>query len=165
MNIRTIRRHVLSGLLALAPVACDGGDELNPPEIIYGQQECDHCRMIISDERFAAACIVDRGGAEHAALVFDDINCLFDSEAEYPADRVLRRYVHDVNTRAWISAVESVFLLSDRLPTPMASGVAAAPSREALADLAQEHGGTLLDFAAIRAHFARPPSTSGGTAR
>ena len=47
---------VMCLLLALALAACGGGaDTTQPPEILYGQDVCDECDMIISEEKFAAA--------------------------------------------------------------------------------------------------------------
>ena len=62
---------VLAGLLA----ACGSPDPEAPPEIAYGLEECSHCRMIISEERFAAATRTAGG----AVARYDDVGCLLPS--------------------------------------------------------------------------------------
>ena len=43
-------------MLFLTLAACGGGtDTTQPPEILYGQDVCDECDMIISEEKYAAA--------------------------------------------------------------------------------------------------------------
>jgi len=42
-----------------------------PPKIRYGEETCDHCRMIISEDRFAAAYRLNSGLVKK----FDDIGC------------------------------------------------------------------------------------------
>src|SRR5262245_16948176 len=51
---------------------CERASTDSPPAIAYGRDECAHCGMIISDDRFAAALIV-RDGAQSHPLLFDDI--------------------------------------------------------------------------------------------
>jgi copper chaperone NosL len=145
----------LAATVALALPGCGGEEPLSPPHILYGQQECEHCRMIISDGRFAAAMIVDRADGTRATPVFDDINCLFDFEHECEDCSVLMRYLHDVNTRQWLDASGAAFVFSEAIETPMASGVAAAESRDGLTDLQRQHNGEFLDFAALQQRFTK----------
>jgi nitrous oxide reductase accessory protein NosL len=58
-------------VLALALAACGGapGAEPTPPTIHYGEDICDICGMIISEERHAASYVTE-DGVGHA---FDDI--------------------------------------------------------------------------------------------
>jgi copper chaperone NosL len=145
--------RALIAVTALLLVGCSEDTSLAPPEILYGQQECERCRMIISDERFATAMIVEQPGGTRTAFAFDDINCLFEHERQADGWTILARYVHDVNTRQWLDTSGAVFLLSERIETPMASGVAAAAAIEGLNDLQREHAGAIRDFDAIRTHF------------
>ena len=63
------RRRLLVGAATLALVGCGGSaDAGKPPKIDYGRDACERCRMIISEERFAAA-LVDQDGRK---TLFDD---------------------------------------------------------------------------------------------
>lgn len=61
-----MRRLILALVLLLT--ACSSG----PPAIAFDLDECDYCRMIISDERFAAAAT----GSGGRTVRFDSIECL-----------------------------------------------------------------------------------------
>jgi copper chaperone NosL len=80
--------------------------------------------MILSDERCAAAMIV-KSGDEHTALLFDDIGDMIDYEREHAGITVVRRYVHDFETRQWLDTSAATFLRSAQLSTPMGSGIIA----------------------------------------
>jgi copper chaperone NosL len=142
---------------------CAESIEVQPPQILYGQQECERCRMIVSDERFAAGMIIERTDGSRVALAFDDVNCLFDFERDCDDGRVLARYVHDVNTREWLDASTAAFVASDGLETPMASGVGAAASRDDLVDLRARLAGDLLDFTALRHRMLKHDSGKEGS--
>ncbi len=161
----TIRRALLAILSALglpAIVSCHRDAAPLPPEILYGQQECEQCRMIISDERYAAGIVLELAKGESAAFAFDDVNCMFNFEQEHAPKPILARYVHDCATGRWLDAASAHFLLSDRLQTPMASGVAAAADRQSLEMLQRDNGGRLLDFTTLRARFMSPATDRKG---
>jgi copper chaperone NosL len=151
--------------LPLALGACSRPPELSPPEIRYGEHECDRCRMLISDERFAAA-LVFADGRHVTKLAFDDINCVYSYLADHPVAAPLSVYTHDFESRAWLDARSATFVRSEKLETPMASQVAAAPSREAAARLLERYPGALLSieevarmFTPARASHADPGPT------
>jgi copper chaperone NosL len=158
-----VRALAFACLFGGSLASCDSEESLSAPDVLYGQQECVHCRMIISDERFAAGMIIERADGSRETLAFDDINCMFDQERACDGCTVLMRYVHDVNTRQWLEASGAAFMISKTLETPMASGVAAAASRGALLDLQQQHAGELLDFAAIARRFINPTQSARAT--
>ena len=56
--------------LSLVLVACSKGTE--PLDPIWGKQACGSCRMLVSDPKYAAE-LVDQRGERH---FFDDIGCL-----------------------------------------------------------------------------------------
>ena len=62
---------MLVGWVALLALAGCGGaaDTTQPPEILYGQDVCDECDMIISEEKYAAAYWTEEGEARR----FDDV--------------------------------------------------------------------------------------------
>jgi copper chaperone NosL len=72
--MRVIRRPI-GGLLlfcfvAVLLVAC--GSEVDfddPPDIVYGEDVCERCSMIINEARYAAAYVTEDGEAHR----FDDI--------------------------------------------------------------------------------------------
>lgn len=127
MTPRAGCRWVLVALVVAGVVGCGDGGSPQRPEILYGEHECDQCRMIVSEERFAAVALVE--GVPHR---FDDLGCL----ARWAAGRELAGasiWVHDAASAEWLEPVEAVFIRSAERVTPMGSGwlaVSPAHARE-----------------------------------
>ena len=107
-----------------------------PPAIRYGEEPCAHCRMLISEPRFAAALVSVSGDAQK----FDDIGCLLRYRAQHPS-AAQRLWVHDYQTEAWLTASAATCVQSSALVTPMGSGIIALATQSAAARIAQTtHG-------------------------
>jgi hypothetical protein len=107
---------------------------------------------------------MDSADCQRTSAGFDDVNCMFDYAREHADAQVVAYFVHDVSTRQWLIADSATFYVSESLPTPMASGVAAAASRESLADLELEHKGRVADFKTLQVRFSQPvPPQQGAT--
>jgi copper chaperone NosL len=111
----------LTGLACIAALAgCLPGDRDRPPSFRLGEESCAQCRMIISDERFAAALASEAG----EPLKFDDVGCLVLHE------QGLRRsgttlWVHEYLGSAWVKADDVWFVHSRRIASPMGYGLGA----------------------------------------
>ncbi len=123
-------------------VGCGAEPAAGPPEIQYGLEECGYCRMIVSEEKFAAA-IVDAAGS---AISFDDVGCLVEhlrERAESPENRAGDTptesiWVHDHAAGGWIVAESAWFVRDRRTTTPMGYGLLAFASRQEAEVLASE---------------------------
>lgn len=107
----------------LLVLAC-GSETGGPPEIAYGLEECDHCRMIISEEAHAAAVV----GPQGSIRAFDDLGCLLAARESWRGDGA-RVWVHDVESAEWLDARRAVFVRQDAATTPMGSGLVALTTR------------------------------------
>ncbi|RMG64382.1 MAG: hypothetical protein D6715_09805 [Calditrichaeota bacterium] len=132
----------LAGLLlwlgfGLVVSGCGKQSSVNkPPEIAFGMDACDECRMIINEARFAAA-FRDKEGK---AYRFDDIGCMLQYLKKHPVEPA-GLWVKDYRTEAWLPFVGAWFVESKELPTPMAYGIVAlADSTEASKIASQFHG-------------------------
>jgi hypothetical protein len=108
--------------------------------------------MTLADPRFAAQLRTGSG----KAVVFDDVACLAGWMQENPAPS--SAWVASfVSEGTWLVADSAVYLESDTLRTPMASGLAALrPGREADSVLAAL-GGRLLTWRDVLAAPHRHP--------
>ena len=131
--------QVACALAMLVLAACSKVDPDAPPDLAYGQDICAQCSMIVSDERFACALIVQQDDGAFATLAFDDIGDMAQYEARKPALPIHKRWVHDYDTGAWLLAQDAYFTRSTNLQTPMGSGVAAHASRDESAAFARKH--------------------------
>jgi copper chaperone NosL len=129
--------------LSLALPACRAA-VAEPAAVDTRHDACAHCRMAVSDARFAAQLAAP--GEE--PRFFDDVGCL----AAYLAERHdlpegAVAFVADHRTRAWVRAAHAIFTRRESLETPMGSHVIAhadAASRDA--DPAAAGGTPALPF-------------------
>lgn len=173
-------RALASGSRVLAPLVwafasgCAEPPLDGPPELRLGRAECAECNMLISEDRCSSALLIeDRGRREH--LLYDDVGCMLDDERDGLGQRtVLKRYVHDHGTRAWLDASAAVFVLTDpkKVMTPMGSGILAFARSEDARNAVAAHGGETMDYTALvearrawmeaRYGTPRPPAGEGG---
>jgi copper chaperone NosL len=100
----------------LAFPAC--GPAEGPQPIVYDREPCAHCRMLISEPRFAAQLQTVDGEVES----FDDPGCLFARlDEEHPRVRAL--WFHHLREDRWLSAEEVGFEPTQK--TPMGYGLGA----------------------------------------
>ncbi len=131
--------------LMLFAVGCEQG----PQEIRIGEQECDHCRMMISQEQFAAQ-LVTRQGRQYA---FDAIECMAafrDSRAARDLE-IQSLWVPDFNRpENWLEADKAHFLQSDQLRSPMALNFSAYSGQEEARRQQEEFGGRTLGWSEVQ---------------
>jgi copper chaperone NosL len=108
-------RAAIAGL-ALALAACRPPE--GPQPIVYDREPCAHCRMLISEPRFAAQLQTEAGEVES----FDDPGCLLAAlQARETPPRAL--WFHHVRDERWIDGAHVAFEPSDK--TPMGYGLGA----------------------------------------
>jgi len=137
---------LISALLTtvLLLVGCSEQAADAPPAVRLGDSVCDQCNMIISDERWATATVVE-GPRGPEARLFDDFNCQVNYEIEHPDAEVLARWSHSHTTHDWIRTESAHFLMSPNLRTPMGSKAAAfASAAEAEAAETELDGDVML---------------------
>ena len=120
-------------VLVAALLAGCGASEFRPVDI-YPEDMCAHCRMAVTDQRFA--CEIITGDRE--AFKFDDIACMEAFRNDHPATVVAAAFVKDFDSKTWIS-LDRARVMQTGVSTPMGSGrVAFADSLKA-ATFAAEH--------------------------
>lgn len=125
--------------LFIAACGSSSGDE--PPEIVYGQDVCDQCGMIISESRFAASYVTTTGDVRR----FESIEDMLMYHLEHQ-EEVHIFWVHDYYTEKWARGDEAVFVLSETIVTPMDGGVVAVADKAGADELIAERGGTAVSF-------------------
>lgn len=151
-----MKRELLVVLAALLLVAVGCGETANTdeaPKIVYGQDVCDRCGMIINEESFAAAYWTTGGEARR----FDDIGGMM-AFLVSDAEDVASYWVHDFASSEWIRAEESTFVLDPSLQTPMGFGIVAfADPAQAQALAAGQEGAEVVSFADLLARKITMP--------
>lgn len=152
---------VMASAILVFLAGCRRERDTSPPQIAYGQQECDHCRMIISEERFAAALVTNyTDGARK--LAFDDVGCLLDwMSAHHGQQAGDVPYVHDFTTKAWLDARNAAYVRCDKLQSPMASNLAAFSGVAGAEEIQSRFPGAVLNYTQISAPTATPRAAAG----
>jgi copper chaperone NosL len=153
------------GLLALVlglllAAACQQSvDTSQPPEIAYGQDVCDNCNMLISEEKFAAAYWTADGQARR----FDDLGEMLSYMQSNP-EEIATAWVHDVNSAEWLPAEDAFFVMNAGLMTPMGTGIVAVAGEDQAKALAYgQEGAVIMTFAEmLSANLAAPMSMPSG---
>jgi len=133
MKLKHSGSRLSAAFLALLLTGC-GSKEIKAVDI-YPEDMCAHCRMAVSDERFACEVVTNSG----EALKFDDIGCLEQYLAAKPGTvMVMETFYKDYATRSWIPAAAATIIKTDVM-TPMGSGKVAFADPNAAAGFQQVH--------------------------
>jgi copper chaperone NosL len=149
-------RRALKGLslavLVLATAACTP----RPEPIVYGEDVCAHCRMVIVDERYGAELVTTKG----RVLTFDSIECLADYVSAQDASDVHSLWVTSYTAPGELISIEdALFLHSPELNSPMGANLTAFRASETTPTaVVDEYGGEILDWSGVLDLVAtRPP--------
>ncbi|MGH7495296.1 MAG: nitrous oxide reductase accessory protein NosL [bacterium] len=90
--------------------------EIKPVDI-YPEDMCSHCRMAISDQRFASEIIT----VSDEVFKFDDLGCMESFKAKSSNLKIAATFVKDYETKNWIPYEHST-IVQTSIRTPMSSG-------------------------------------------
>lgn len=107
-----------------------------------GVDACAHCKMTISDLRFASELLTKKG----RVYKFDDLQCLisYQSMAEFNKEDIKENYLSDFNSRKLEVAHSMVLLHSEALRSPMGGNTAAFKNKEELSKANKEFNGNVV---------------------
>ncbi len=140
---KTAASLLITSLATLS--GCGEADPDAPPEIRLGDSTCIECGMIVSDERFGTATIVE-GDRGSQVLIYDDYNCQKNFELKHPEIKVITRWSRDYETLAWFHTDGGWFAQSPQIRSPMASSIAGFESREHAEAFADSIEGEVITF-------------------
>jgi copper chaperone NosL len=147
MTVTMKRLAPALALLALLLAACSRG----PDVVHWGVEECSHCQMMITDERFAGQ-VVDRRGKTYK---FDALECMADwvNRGVVAAADFHSVWVSD-GPEGWTRVEDAAFLHSDEVRSPMGGGYIAFADAGAAERMQAEVGGRLMTWEEVLARVA-----------
>lgn len=96
--------------------------QVEPVPIEYGYDQCDACKMIISDQRFGSELITTKG----KVFKYDAIECLLPQLKEHGADHYEYVLVTDyLNPGNFIDYYDATFVICKDIPSPMGGNLSA----------------------------------------
>jgi len=140
---------LIIGLLLILTACGSAPDLESPPEIMYGQDPCEQCSMIINEPRFATSYVTKNGDVRR----FDDLGGMLVYDQQNQED-VHVYWVHDYNTEEWLNAEKASVVHSPDLTTPMAWGLATFASPADAEQFAADNGGVVTTLAALQQGIA-----------
>lgn len=125
----------IAGVLALLMMACSQ----KPAEIYYGSDECTHCKMMITDDRFASQIVTETG----KAIKFDAIECMASYASDHKSElKSAKLWVSDFSRPGnWVEVNDAVLIKSDVINSPMGASLLAVGSPETAKEHMKEYPG------------------------
>jgi len=128
-------------LILTSLTGCSSG----PSPIHYGQDNCDNCKMTITDRRFGFEILTEKG----KAYKFDDIHCLLDfiRSGRIPKKDIAGIYFADFSGNGQLLGQQSCYLLkSPVLHSPMNGDIAAFASLDSMNKYKKDLQGQLVSW-------------------
>ncbi|MBN2732736.1 MAG: nitrous oxide reductase accessory protein NosL [Balneolaceae bacterium] len=126
-----------------------------PATIHYGNDECEHCKMMITDSRFASQIVTDKG----KAYTFDAVECMAVYQRQHSNElEGAKLWVNNFdNPGEWLEAPKAQYIKSDVIKSPMGESLLALPSQVSAEKHLQQKPGKLLrwdDVSQIKMHMS-----------
>ncbi|MBS1921348.1 MAG: nitrous oxide reductase accessory protein NosL [Bacteroidetes bacterium] len=124
--------------------SCNSG----PEPIVTGKDHCDFCGMTVSDDRYGAEVVTNKG----KVFKFDDAHCIlsFLTKDGFDKNSVKDIYFKDFSdNHSLIKTNQAFFLKSDLLHSPMGGNIAAFSSKGSLDKVKAEFDGTVTTWSEI----------------
>ena len=137
--------RILLGAIIILIAGCTPA----PRAILPGTDLCEHCRMTVSDARFAAQIVSTTG----KTFVFDSVECMaaFAAEASIDPQDVHSAWVTDfAESGMLISVNQAWFLQSASLQSPMGMNLAAFGPSTSPRATADSLSGRVLDWEEVQ---------------
>jgi len=128
-------------LMLLLLNSCNTG----PEPIITGKDQCDFCKMPVSDNRFGAEVVTKKG----KIYKFDDAHCIlsFMHSAGFKQEQQYAVYFVDFSgSHSLIPATTALFLKSEALRSPMNGNIAAFSNADSMQLVEDKYSGTVFHW-------------------
>jgi copper chaperone NosL len=122
--------------------------EPEPQPIQYGSDQCEYCRMMITEPEFGSQ-VLNRQGR---SFKFDSVECMaaFDLTFDDP-ENIHSRWVPDFTDReTWVSAESALYLHSETLRSPMGLYLSAYENRASAEQMRNEYGGEIIGYDQVK---------------
>jgi len=144
-NIEVVMKLLLSFfvLTTLLVTSCT----IEPSEIVYGKDGCNHCRMTIVDKLHGAEIVTAKG----KVYKYDAVECMISDLSRFEADELGLLLVIDYdNPGVFISAESGTYLVSENVPSPMGAFLSAFSTKEGAKKVEAAQGGDLFSWQVVK---------------
>lgn len=125
--MKSKKNIVTSILILISMTVFSSCSKVEPEKIKYNYDQCESCKMSISDTRFACEFLTEKG----RAYKFDDLSCMNSFAMANTNMKVKSYYINDyLNTQELIPIEQLIFIKSESINSPMAGNIAAFISKD-----------------------------------
>jgi copper chaperone NosL len=135
----TFSLGVLLACFMIALCSCQSTAELKPTDIT-SSDTCTFCKMPIEQVQYAAEFITKDGFTRK----FDDIGCMVKHAEKVKKTSIAAFYVMDYANKQWVKGEEAQFVQSEKIQTPMNSGLIAFKDKNTADSVASQYGGKVV---------------------
>lgn len=127
--------YIFAGVIMMLLTACSQ----EPADIHYGGDECTHCKMMITDDRFASQIVTKTG----KSIKFDSIECMATYAGDHKAELKSAKYwvSNFSNPGNWIDIQHAFIVRSEVINSPMGASLLAIDSQKSLVQHLAEYPG------------------------
>lgn len=117
-----------------------------PVPIDFNKDSCSNCRMGISDEKFGAEAISQKG----RVFKFDDIQCMLTFVKVDPNTKIAAYYVQNYSGgNLLVAADKAIFVKGDEISSPMNGGIVAFNSQSEAQKMATKYKAEIVSWNSI----------------
>ncbi len=115
--------------------------EKGPKEIAIGKDQCDNCKMTITEAKYATQLITEKG----KTYKFDDIRCMDDYASSNPDQSSgSTTYVVDFPTGDFIKTQNASLIKGGSIKSPMGGNTQAYSDKSAANEAAEQSGAEII---------------------
>ncbi len=144
-----VQRSKPAVVASLGLILMLGSCSTGPEPIVIGKDQCDFCKMTVSDARFGAELITKK----HKIYKFDDPHCVISFLNDKKVEKANIAAVYFVNfskPHDLIDAEKAFFLQSPSLRSPMNGNIAAFTNKDTLESTVVSHYGNTITWEDIQ---------------
>lgn len=128
------------------------GCKVEPQAINYNEDQCQSCKMMISDSRFGSELVTKKG----KIYKYDAIECMVREVIEQGEDKYAHIIVTDyLKPGAFLDARNATFLIHKERPSPMGANLSAYESTKLLSANFKNEDQEALRWKALKKHFEK----------
>ena len=117
-------------------IACS---KSGPQEIAVGKDQCENCKMTISDAKYATQILTEKG----RVYKFDDIKCMQSYVTSNKDAATAKTYVVDFPSGQFFDSSTATFISGGSIKSPMGGNIQAYKDKDAAEKDAAELGASL----------------------
>lgn len=133
--------------LLIISILC--GCSKEPVPIIFGEDGCSNCRMIISDQRFGGEILTSKG----KAYKFDSIECMaaYIIKGQRDSENIYKLLTIDFyNPTTFIDAFQAWYLHSENLKSPMGANLSSFKTHKEITEIQNKYPGNVLRWNEVK---------------